>query len=344
MIFMILFSKIKELWKKVVFLEKTPESGEVILNQRRVFTLPNKAGLMFGVVLIVLFVTSINYNLNLGLAITYLLGGIVIINTFYSFRNLAYLHLSAATSAPIFAGEMAQFILHIKNPSTLTRYSILIGFKGDINSEQAIDIDANDQVIVKINQQSDRRGYMQISRLKLQTSFPLGILRAWSTWLPDTNVLVYPAPEENAPPLPAFAKANNEGMQSLGNEDYSGVRSYQQGDPLKHLSWKHIARIDLDAGGTLISKQFSGGELGEVHINFSNLSPQLDIELRLSRMTSWVLEAHKKGLSYAFSLGQTFYSPSSTETHKIACLTALATYAQFENHNIKNKRNKGDSG
>ena len=88
---MTLFSKIKEQWKKVVFLEKTPESGEVILTQRRVFTLPSKAGLMFGIVLIVLFVTSINYNLNLGLAITYLLGGIVVINTFYSFRNLAYL-------------------------------------------------------------------------------------------------------------------------------------------------------------------------------------------------------------------------------------------------------------
>ena len=339
---MTLFSKIKEQWKRVVFLEKTPESGEVILTQRRVFTLPSKAGLMFGIVLIVLFVTSINYNLNLGLAITYLLGGIVLINTFYSFRNLAYLHLSAATSAPIFAGEMAQFILHIKNPRPLARFAILIGFKGDVSSEQAIDIDANDQVVVKINQQSHRRGQMPIARIQLQTSFPLGLLRAWSTWLPDASVLVYPAPEENAPPLPAFAKASNEGMQSLGNEDYSGVRSYQQGDPLKHLSWKHIARIDIDAGGTLISKQFSGGELGEVHIDFGNISPQLDIELRLSRMTSWVLEAHEKGLAYAFTLEQISYPSASTEVHKIACLTALANYPHLANPLNNKSAKKGE--
>jgi uncharacterized protein (DUF58 family) len=323
---MSLLNKFKEQWKKVIFLEKNPEAGEVTLTQRRVFTLPNKAGLMYGFALIIFFVTSINYNLNLGLAITYLLAGIFVINTFYSFRNLAYLTLSAGSSNPIFAGDAAQFILHINNPKPLARFAILIGFNKDSSSEQSIDIEAHSQVTVKINQQSIKRGTMNIPRLCLQTSFPLGILRAWSTWLPDTQVLVYPAPELNAPALPFIGESNNEGTTSIGDEDFAGVRSYQQGDPLKHLSWKHIARVDLDAGGSLVSKQFSGGAVGEVHIDFAHLSHMLDLELRLSRMTSWVLEADKKGYPYSFYLGSVHYSSNSSEAHKVACLTALANY------------------
>lgn len=328
---MTLLTWMSEQWKKIVFLEKTPESGEVILNQRRVFTLPNKAGLMYAVVLILIFVTSINYNLNLGLALTYLLIGIFVINTFYSFRNLAYLHLSPLSSPAIFAGDFAQFHLQIKNPSKLDRFAIWIDFNNKKNilhssTVQAIDIEANSQANVKVGVQSTERGYLAIPRVRLQTSFPLGILKAWSTWLPDLQVLVFPKPEENAPPLPFVGESIHEGLQKNGDEDYAGVKSYQQGDPLKHLSWKHIARVDLDAGGTLISKQFSGGSIGEIHLDFSSLSPQLDIEVRLSRMTSWILEAESKGLAYGFQLDQIRYEAALGESHQLACLTALALY------------------
>ena len=321
-----IISKIKEQWKKIVFLEKSPESGEIILNQRRVFTLPNKAGLMFALVLIILLIMSINYNLNLGLALTYLLIGVWVISIFYSFRNLAYLHLSAHRPAPIFAGDAAQFIVHIKNPKSVARYAISIGFHSNMGSEQVIDIQANNQVTVTINQQSKQRGYMPIQRLRLQTSFPLGIISAWSTWLPYLQVLVFPTPETNPPPLPFSTGSSNEDMTSLGNEDFSGVRNYREGDPLKHLSWKHIARVDLDAGGTFISKQFSGSSIGEIHLDFAALPAQLDIELRLSRMTSWVLEANAKGLSYQLTMPSRSYRAAASEAHKIACLTALALY------------------
>lgn len=324
-----LLTRLQTKFKQLVFLEKFPEAGEVVLKQRRVFTLPTSAGLLYSLMLIVLFLTATNYNLNLGFGMTYLLIGVAVINTFSTFRNLAYLRLNASAQAPVFAGEAAQFTLHLDNPQSLDRYAIHIGFmrKGKTQlPEQTVDIGKQDLVTVNMSLTSTQRGYLAIERIRLRTSYPLGLLRAWSTWLPDVQVLVYPRPEAFPPPLPFSGDSQTEVQHSTGDEDFAGVRSYHEGDPLKHLSWKHIARVDLDAGGNLISKQFSGGSGGEVVLDFSKLSPQLGLELRLARMTSWVLEADRKGFSYAFTLGSINYPAANGANHRLQCLSALALY------------------
>lgn len=144
--------------------------------------------------------------------------------------------------------------------------------------------------------------------------------------MPASRILVYPAPEASPPPLPFGTTGVGSALSHLGNEDYSGVRSYQSGDPLKHLSWKHIARIDLDAGGNLISKQFAGTSGGTICLDFATLSPQLDLELRLSRMCGWILEAERQQLDYAFKLSHIELPAAQGEIHRNACLEALAKF------------------
>ena len=313
-------------FKHIVLLEKTAETGEVILKQRRVFTLPSKAGLMFIVLLLTLFLTSTNYNLNLGFGMTYLLAGLAAVNALFTFRNLAYLRLNAGQGNPIFVGDVAEFPFQISNPKNLDRYALHIGLMPKDAATQVIDLKRNETQTVKIHIIGTQRGYLACPRIKLQTWFPLGLLRAWSTWMPASKILVYPAPEVSAPPLPFGTEGQGSALSHLGNEDFSGVRSYQSGDPLKHLSWKHIARIDLDAGGNLISKQFSGTSGGSICLDFSTLPPQLDLELRLSRMCSWILEAERQQLDYAFKLRHIDLSASQGEVHRAACLEALATF------------------
>src|SRR3981081_499344 len=58
---------------KWLFQLRGAESGEVFLNQRRVFIIPTKAGLGFGAMLLTLFIGSVNYTLSLGFALTFLL-------------------------------------------------------------------------------------------------------------------------------------------------------------------------------------------------------------------------------------------------------------------------------
>jgi uncharacterized protein (DUF58 family) len=313
-------------FRKLVFLEHRPESGEVFLKQRRVFTLPSKAGWMFVLLLLLLFISSTNYNLNLGFALTFVLAGCACINAFLGFRNLAYLHLLAGPAAPVFAGEEAQFTLHLINRRQHYRYALHVGFAAPGHTEQAVDIAPDSRCTLQLSHPTLQRGMMAIPRVRLQTWFPLGLLRAWSTWLPDAQVLVYPQPEAFAPPLPVTGIAGKEGQGHSGDEDFSGVRAYQSGDPLKHLAWKHIARIDLDAGGSLITKQFSGGSASDILLDFGSLPANLDLELRLSRMTSWVIAADASGLAYAFKLGALHLDAASNEPHRLACLRALALH------------------
>lgn len=323
---MTMLQQLNSLFKRLVLLEKFPESGEVILKQRRVFTLPSKPGLVFAGLLIILFLTSTNYNLNLGFGMTYLLAGLAAVNALFTFRNLAYLRLRAGQGESIFAGEVAEFPVHIHNPQQLARYAIHIGFQDQQAVEQIIDVDAGSSVTLKLRTLSTQRGYLACPRIRLQTGFPLGLLRAWSSWLPASKILVFPVPESNPPALPFGTESLGDNFQSNGNEEFAGVRSYQSGDPLKHLSWKHIARVDLDAGGNLISKQFAGTSGGEICLDFSTLSSQLDLELRISRMTSWVLEAERLQLDYGFKLQKFDLAAAQGEAHRHACLAALALY------------------
>ena len=59
------------------FLSRRPPSDTLELTQRNVYIVPSTAGWMLGVTLLLLLVGSINYQLNLGYLLTFLLAGSV---------------------------------------------------------------------------------------------------------------------------------------------------------------------------------------------------------------------------------------------------------------------------
>lgn len=322
-----MFTSIKQKLRKIVFLEHKPESGEVFLSQRRVFTLPSKPGLVFVVLLLLMFLGATNYSLNLGFGLTYVLGGVAMVNVFYAFRNLAYLHLLAGPARAVFAGEETEFTVYLINRRIHPRYAISVGFADKGHPEKFVDIAADSRVAVQLSYPTVSRGLQAIPRIRLQTSYPLGLLRAWSTWLADSHALVYPQPETNAPPLPMSGQGKKTEVQGhAGDEDFAGVRAYQAGDSMKHLAWKQIAKVDTALGGQLVTKQFAGGSGSDVMLDFSALPVNMDTELKLSRMTSWVLEADQRDLMFGFRLGHTTYPPANGAEHCNACLRALALY------------------
>lgn len=308
-----------------LFRLRDAEVGEVFLNQRRVFIVPTRAGLTFGVMLVVLFLCSVNYSLSLGFALTFLLGGCAVIDMHLTFRNLAHLHLRPGNTQAVFAGEDAQFELHLSNRRKHDRYAIWLNFiSDDVTAvEHVTDIAADSSRSVTLNTPTKERGWCNAPRIRLQTRFPLGLLRAWSYWQPAMQVLVYPQPEENGPPLPMHAGEKSDGHGQAGHDDFAGIRAYQAGDSIRQLAWRQIARID---GGALVTKQFEGGARGELAIDFDRLPRAMNTELKLSRMTCWVLAAEMRGLPYAFHLGNTHFTPAVGPAHQAACLSALALF------------------
>jgi len=312
--------------------EGSPESGEVFLGQRRVYIVPTRPGFALMATLILLFIGAINYNLSLGFALTFVLAACAMIDMHLTFRNLAFLYLSSGRSAPVFAGQAALFELHLINRRKHPRYAIWLGFIGpDLpDMEQAVDLAASASCNVILSTTTLERGWLAAPRVRLQTRFPLGFLRAWSYWQPDGRVLVYPQPEPaaSAPPLPMTALENSAGNAHSGHEDFAGVRAYQAGDSLKHLAWRQIAKLNSGDATltTLITKHFDGGAASDLSIDFAKLPHAMNVEARLSRMTRWILEADMLGLPYAFRLGNISYEASVGAAHQQACLQALALY------------------
>jgi len=304
------------------------EPGEAFLHQRRVYIMPTHPGLLFCITLVTLFIGSINYNLSLGFGFTFLLAGCALIDMHLTFRNLAHLHLAAGRAAPVFAGEAARFELHLINRRKHDRYAIWLDFVADDHLEPACaaDVSANATNSVTLSTQASQRGWLMVPRIRLQTRFPLGLLRAWSYWQPDVKALVYPRPEENAPPLPLAGTESEDGQGQAGEDDFAGIRSYQAGDSLKRLAWRQIARIDAASGDALLSKHFAGGAATEIAIDFTRLPYHLDTETKLSRMTRWVLEAEAHGIAYALRLGETNFPAALGPAHRDACLRALALH------------------
>ncbi|TFW07405.1 hypothetical protein E4K72_09020, partial [Oxalobacteraceae bacterium OM1] len=185
---MAIFSKLEHAVRKRaskwLFRMRGPEPGEVALHQRRVFIMPTHPGLGFAAMLIVLFIGAANYNLGLGFGFTFLLAGVGLIDMHLTFRNLAHLALRSGRAMPVYAGEDAQFELHLINRRKHDRYALWLDFHTDNRPELMLpaDVPANATRTVILATPARERGWLQAPRVRLQTRFPLGLLRAWAYW------------------------------------------------------------------------------------------------------------------------------------------------------------------
>ncbi len=84
-----------------------PESGDVLLDRRRVYILPTTPGLVFGGAILVLLIGSINYDLQLGYVLTFLVASMAVVGMHTTHSNLAQIVLRGVRVEPVFAGDVA---------------------------------------------------------------------------------------------------------------------------------------------------------------------------------------------------------------------------------------------
>jgi uncharacterized protein (DUF58 family) len=305
------------------FQPRAPESGAIVLVQRRVYILPTRHGLVFALMLVMMLLGAINYSLSLGFVLTFLLVALAFNAMLYTFRNLAQLSVTAARTQPVFAGESAQFILNLSNAGNFTRYAIGISRERRARSSSTfVDVpaDATSQIAVSIP--SETRGRLQAGRLTLFTQFPLGLYHAWSYVHPDVSCIIYPRPAPAGLPLPPAEAAMGSGAShGQGQDDFTGLRAYRPGDPPRHIAWKAAAR-----GQGLLTKQFSGEAASEVWLSWDLLPPRMAVEEKISCLTRWVLDAHTLRLAYGLRLPRLELPMASGDAQRERCLEALALF------------------
>lgn len=301
------------------FVGEGPQQTPYLLTQRRVYILPTKQGLSFSVLLFIMLLGSINYSNSLGYFLTFLLSSLVIVTIFHTYSNLLKLSFESATCAPCFAGESSAFSVQVNNRNLHTRYSVQT-----FTSEKMItttDIQANSLTSVIIKHTFSHRGLVDLPRFTIESRFPFGLFRAWAILELDHKQLVYPKPAtDKLLPIKHSGLSEGNKQSSIGRDDFRGLRSYVQGDPLQHVHWKSYARHQ-----TLQTKEFSASSANELWLSWEDTTAK-GTELKLSQLCRWVLLANKQKLNFGLSIKGVLIKPGSGTKHLKLCLQQLALY------------------
>ena len=317
------------------FESRLPLTDSVTLTQRTVYILPTRPGMMLALTLLTLLVASINYQLNLGYLLTFLLAGSALVGMHVCHGTLRGLAMHLIAPGAHYAGANTAFDINLTNKRRSIRYGIGLSVLNSSATKHKrrhwawTDVPAQGSSLVQVAFTPARRGLHRLPTLTAETRFPLGTFRVWTVWRPAAQMLVYPAPELHAPPLPPGLPRTGgaaAAMKAQSSGEFEGVRGYRRGDPMKLVVWKKASAVSGQAsseGGGLIVRDTQQAQQNELWLDFMQAGSG-DVERKLSRLCAWVLQAERLGLAYGLRLPAHAIKPASGEAHKRQCLEALA--------------------
>ena len=296
-----------------------PDAASVRLRRRRIYILPTRFGVIFGVLVFAMLLGSLNYGASLGFALTFLLGAVVLVAMHHCHNNLLGVRVQFAGARPVFAGQHAEFRIALGNDAGSPRYEIELG-QGAATAGP-VDLASGANAVLKLIRPAEQRGWLALERFAVRTHHPGRLFRAW-TWVHmDARCLVYPAPAPPGRPLPNdLDRGGLRGPPTAGDADFAGLRAAVPGDPPQHLAWKAYARTDQ-----LLLKQFATGEHEPRWLDWNAL-PELHAEQRLAQLTRWCLDAEIDGRVFGLRLPGVRVELGTGRPHLEACLRALALF------------------
>lgn len=302
-----------------------------VLDRKRVYIFPSRAGGMFLGVIGLMLIGAINYDNALAYILAFLLVGLVFTAMLHTWRNLAGLALAEVQAAPVFAGAPARFEFRFVDTDLRPRHTLrlrrLLKRKGAAwwraplvdGTAECDTLGANAaQIVMQVP--AERRGWLALGRVELSSRYPLGILRAWAYLRQDARCLVYPTPTGSLPLAPGRAGTGGEGSDGAGVDDFAGLRPYVAGDSLRSVHWKAAAR-----GEALLVKQLRGGG-GTRWLRWSDTAALADVEARLSQLAQWVVMLDASGERYGVELPHLLLEPDAGPAQRDRALRALALW------------------
>ena len=301
---------------------RIPPAREVVLSQRNIFIMPSAAGFVFLFLLLALLLAGINYENNLVFAFTFLLAGLFVVAILHTYANLAGLRLSGSAGPAVFAGERASFGVRLLDVEGRCHDALELAWQGDDDSLCAARVTPKGEDSAALFVRASRRGRLDPGRLRLRTYYPLGLLRAWS-WIDlQLACIVYPRPAP-AGALPLDRGRGEQGFatQDPGAEDFSGLRDYVPGDPLRHVAWKTLAK-----GQPLQTREYVAYADRAVWLEWEQTEGCGGVEERLALLCRWVLDLHRLQADFGLALPGQRIEPASGDAQRDRALTALALH------------------
>lgn len=307
--------QIEDNWLK----KRVPASERRTLDNRSLFVFPNRWGVVFGLLTLVVLITGINYQNAMISASAYLLIAMCLLHIFQSYKNLAGLTLEFDRAESAFPGDWITVILRV-HAGDRERKGILVGWLPDRYARFNLDKGQSRDITVRLP--AKRRGVLEPGRLLVATSWPLGLVTVWSR--PDLSVRawVYPEPV-HAEPLDADTQEGGDQDQRRKHAyegDFAGLREYQKGESVRRIVWKKFAQT-----GARVVRDFEVSSAKPEWVDASAWA-HLETERKLSAMCEALLALYNQHKPFGLRIEQTEYGPDAGEAQLRRCLLSLAQY------------------
>ena len=305
-------------WRRL-FRLRPVEPLPFLVIPRRIYILPTKQGLVFGLLLMGMLLGAMNYSLSMGFLFTFLLAGMLLSALFSTWRTLLGIAVEGIETEPGFAGERVGYVATLRLPEGRLCQGIFLAGSGEEGELTPVQTGL---ARARLSVAARQRGAQRLGPCRIYSEAPLGLFRAWALFAPEATALVWPKPAGKGFPLPSAAGSEDDqpsGSQR-GTEDFDGLGTYQPGESPSRLVWKSLARLPAP-----LVKQFIAPQGGSLWLDWA-LLPGLETEVRLAHLARWILEADLRRLTYGLRLPGQRIAPGSGPVHRVRCLNALALH------------------
>jgi len=305
-------------WALAFTRPRLPEALPTALDRRRVYLLPTRFGLFHAFALLAMAMGALNYNNNPALLLALVFVGAGIASLIATQMQLTGLSIAAIEAEPVAAGTPLQLRVHASATDGRRRRGLRVNVEPTPDRTALLNLDHGFGE-AELEWPTEHRGWLELPRLRVSTTRPLGLARAWGYVWAQAPLLVYPMPEAHGPPLPTGSGDHAQSRLHPSGDDVHHLRGYRRGDSRRAIAWKPSARRD-----TLLVREYEQPQGAEVLLDWHGLG-RLAYEARIARLARWVEDAERDGRRYRLTLpGQPAIGPAQGPGHRHACLRALA--------------------
>lgn len=257
------------------------------IKQNDVLVFIYQYGFLYVVLILITFIAGVNYANNLILGFCFLISAILCISFYLTFKQLHGLNIEIISPEIGRVNDVFSIKIILKQDAKIPRY---LYFKC-ADQVQRLCLDEL-QHSLELHFIAQQRGLYPLPKIQLYSSYPLGLVRAWSYFYTQQEIWIAPQPKVLSRESHTDA---NLGMPDL--DEFHELRNFKAGDSLQAVSWKHVAR-----GQGMYVKQFQDQvDTQTLSIDYAQM-PSNEHEEKLSLMMALVDQCEQQQIQYQMLL------------------------------------------
>ncbi len=257
------------------------------LLQKDILVFIHTHGFLYLALILITFIAGINYGNNLILGFCFLLSAILCISFYLTFKQLHALHIEVMNTEVGQVGQVLVLKLFLKQKSNVARY-LQIQWH---DQEQIFYLDQAQQSL-ELGFFPQQRGEYAFDTIKIYSTYPLGLVRAWTYLNLKQKVWIAPKAYDWQKEHKNQPSHTNDSL-----DEFRELRTFQQGDSYQNVAWKQVAR----GQGFFIKMIEAQANHQHLEIDYQQI-PVQSHEEKLSFMMGLIEQCEQFGDDYALIL------------------------------------------